>query len=83
LAQLQQRLPQYFDRNSRDYRRVDTQLGAIRALLESGSSEAPQAQNSIHALALLNERLSAVPLHAKLPSSSAAAPATQKAQGGR
>jgi uroporphyrin-3 C-methyltransferase len=83
LAQLQQRLPQYFDRNSRDYRRVDTQLGAIRALLESGSSEAPQAQNSIHALALLNERLSAVPLHAKLPSSSAAAPATQKAQGWR
>ncbi len=82
LAQLQQRLPQYFDRHSRDYRRVDTQLEAIRSLLVSGSSEAPQVQNSIHALALLNERLSAIPLSASLPSGAAPA-ADQKAQGGR
>lgn len=81
LAQLQNRLPQYFDRHSTDYRRVDEQLHAIRALLGSGSSSVPQAQNSISTIALLNERLSAIPLSAGLPSAATAAP--QKGQGQR
>ena len=67
LAQLQSRLPRYFQSQSAAYRRVDAQLSTVRAQLGSGSSAAPQAQASIHAIALLNERISAIPLTASLP----------------
>lgn len=90
LAQLQERLPRYFQSHSADYRRVDTQLAAVRAQLGTGSSAAPQAQASINAIVLLNERLSAIPLSASVPSiahsngaAAAAAAAGQKGQAGR
>lgn len=87
LAQLQGRLPRYFQSHSRAYQRVDAQLAAVRAQLGAGSSLAPQAQTSIHAIALLNERLSALSLNAtSVPDTGAAggtlAPA-QKGQAGR
>lgn len=85
LAQLQSRLPQYFDRHSRSYRQTDAELSEIRALLGSGSSAAPQAQASIAAIALLNERLSAIPLGASLPvgAATASSPGAQKGAGAR
>ncbi len=67
LAQLQIRLPRYFQSGSADYHRVHEQLAAVRAQLGSGSNAAPQAQASINAIVLLNERLLAVPLGAGLP----------------
>lgn len=86
LAQLQSRLPRYFQSHSADYRRVDTQLAAVRAQLGAGSNAAPQAQASINAIALLNERLSAIPLNASVPHLSPDTPRTglgQKGQAGR
>ncbi len=83
LLQLQNRLPRYFQSGSADYRRVEAQLAAVRAQLGGGSSVAPQAQASINAIALLNERLSAIPLNASLPSAANHAAAAQKGQAGR
>lgn len=68
LKQLQKRLPHYFDSNSATYARVQRQLTAVHASL-SGSEQSPQAQHSIEAIALLNERMSAIPLSSSLPSS--------------
>ena len=83
---MQGRPPRYFQSHSRAYQRVDAQLAAVRAQLGAGSSLAPQAQTSIHAIALLNERLSALSLTAtSVPDTAAGgtlAPA-QKGQAGR
>ncbi len=67
LAQLQNRLPQYFDQHSRSFTQVQKQLVSVRALLGAGNSSPPQAEASIAAIALLNERLSAIPVNASLP----------------
>jgi len=83
LQQLQQRLPRYFQSGSADYRRVEKQLAAVRAQLGGGSNVAAQAQASINAIALLNERLSAIPLSASLPSAAPVPSAMQKGQAGR
>ena len=83
LQQLQQRLPRYFQSGRADYRRVEKQLAAVRAQLGGGSNVAAQAQASINAIALLNERLSAIPLSASLPSAAPVPSAMQKGQAGR
>jgi uroporphyrin-3 C-methyltransferase len=84
LGQLQARLPRYFDPSSKAYSRVQQQLASVRNLLGASGNAAPQAQASIAAITLLNERLLAVPLAATLPQATLPkAAAAQKAQAGR